>query len=135
MPIIEYLCTEKGVKSRIARSDAFRAYRRMEAFSFAGLNDLCCPMVLIKVIVIFRQRRGYTLQYMAIGISINHIRPNILDFSIPSVLLDVIVDPSYQDFFISKTLHDVWLFIIFPEENDFRVPFEGNFAGDVDLSF
>lgn len=134
MSIIENLRTEKSVEARIARRDTIRTNRWVETFSLAGLDDLCRPLVLVEVVIIFGKRRGDALEYMAIGIAIDHIGPNIFDFSISPILSNVVVDPSNQDLFVSETLHDVWLFIILPEENDFRISFEGNFAGDVDLS-
>lgn len=133
MSVVEDLSKQQGVQSWVSRDYASCIDGRMYSLLGAGLNNRLSSLLLREVEVIRRQRRRNTLQDVTIAVTISHVLPNIFDQLITSMLLDMVIDPPDQDLLISQLLHDPILLIGSLQQDDLRVTFECDIAGDVDL--
>ena len=101
MTMVEYFSAEKSVQSGITRKNAIRSNGRMETFFDTSFNNLVSSLFFIKIEIISWQRWSNTFEHLSICITIAHITTYIFDYSITSIFLDMIVDPSDQNIFIS----------------------------------
>lgn len=102
MTVVENLSQQNSVKSWISAQDILGLDWSLDTVFIACLDDELWSGLLILVPVSFVKMIADILQNMTIAIAVNKVFSKVGHFFVSSILGNMIVDPSNQNFFISE---------------------------------
>lgn len=101
MAVVENLSQQDSIKSWISAQDILCLDWSLDTVFIACLDDELRSGLLILVPVSFIKMIADILQHVTIAIAINKVLSKVCDFFVSTILGNMIVDPSNQNFLIS----------------------------------